>query len=80
MKQTAGTFASGWGTFDWASPEMVLGKLCSKASDVFSFGEHIPMYSGKAMAQSRISMHLLPLTTAITLPACRSFVVGVGFG
>ena len=28
--------------FPWASPEMLLATGCSKASDVFSFGEHFP--------------------------------------
>ena len=36
--------------FPWASPEMLLATGRSKASDVYSFGEHFPGCSGKAVA------------------------------
>ena len=59
MTKTVGTYPSCWSTFDWASPEMLMGKRCSKASDVYSFGEQNSVYGGKAVTQSFMPTHLL---------------------
>ena len=58
--KTVGTYASCLGTYEWASPELLMGRRCSKASDVYSFGEQNPMCSDKAVAQSLEPTHLLP--------------------
>ena len=68
--------ASKVGTFDWASPEMLLAGRCSKASDVFSFGEHVPGCSGKPVAEAAVFMCLLPVKVATKLMRLQEFCCG----
>ena len=60
----------------WASPEVLLATGFSKASDVFSFGEHFPGCSGKAVAQIPMSMCLLPLIVSTNCICLQEFCCG----
>ena len=76
MIRTVGTYASGVGTWAWASPEILSGRRCSKASDVFSFGEHMSLYLGKAYSQPPISMQLLPPVVSTDFTCLQVFCCG----